>query len=63
MSSTTSTMTSCCSSLSTNGDEQAIGEWEETNAEPFVYLGRPYTEIMEEQRVEEVRLAALTPRI
>jgi hypothetical protein len=34
---------------------KAIGDWEEAHAERFVYLGRPYSEIMEEQRLEEER--------
>ena len=34
---------------------KAIGEWEDAAAEPFVYMGRPYSEIMEEQRLEVER--------
>ena len=34
---------------------KAIGEWEQASGEPFVYLGRKYSDIMEEQRLEEER--------
>ena len=34
---------------------KAIAEWEEEAGEPFIYLSRPYSELMEEQRMEEER--------
>ena len=34
---------------------KAISEWEQGSGEPFVYLGRKYSDIMEEQRLEEER--------
>ena len=36
---------------------KTIVEWEEAATESFVYLGRAYSDIMEEQRQEEEREA------
>jgi hypothetical protein len=34
---------------------KTIADWEQGSGEPFVYLGRKYSDIMEEQRLEEER--------